>query len=148
MFEYKVIPAPSQGKRGKGAKGLAGRFANALSASINELAAEGWEYVRAESLPSTDRTGITRKRVESFQNVLVFRRPANAETAIIAPIPVEDAPVKTDEAPPQEPKVIEEPTDDPDLQEVFDAPDTVIEEGSDDIETPAPKPAKKSKKSK
>lgn len=74
-FVYKVIPAPSQGKRAKGAKGSAGRFANGLEAAINELASEGWEYVRAESLPSVERKGLTRRRSEEFQNVLVFRKP-------------------------------------------------------------------------
>lgn len=87
-FEYKVIPAPTNGKRGKGIKGADGRFANAFSETINELAHEGWEYMRAESLPSVERTGIMRKRQESFQNVLVFRRLSDAEPMI----------AKTDEA--------------------------------------------------
>jgi len=82
VFEYKVIPAPVSGKRAKGVKGADGRFANALSETINELAAAGWEYQRAESLPSVERKGITRKRHESFQNVLVFRRETDAEAVI------------------------------------------------------------------
>ncbi|PIB24232.1 hypothetical protein BFP76_03130 [Amylibacter kogurei] len=78
-FIYKVIPAPAHGKRAKGAKGIAGRFANGLETAINELAAEGWEYIRAESLPSVERVGITRRKVETFQNVLVFRKASDAE---------------------------------------------------------------------
>lgn len=73
-YKYQVIPAPSSGKRGRGAKGAAGRFANAFSELINEQAVNGWEYVCAESLPSYDRQGVLRKRVETYQNVLVFRR--------------------------------------------------------------------------
>lgn len=77
-FEYKVIPAPFSGKKAKGVKGADGRFANALSEAINELAASGWEYVRSESLPSIERHGVLRKRREVFQNVLVFRRESDA----------------------------------------------------------------------
>jgi hypothetical protein len=91
-FEYKVIPAPISGKRGKGVKGADGRFANALSETINELAAEGWEYQRAESLPSSERTGIMRKRHESFQNVLVFRRATDAEPIATESTEPEDEP--------------------------------------------------------
>jgi hypothetical protein len=79
IYEYKVIPAPFSGKRAKGVKGADGRFANALSEAINEHAIAGWEYVRAESLPSVERKGLMRKRHESYQNVLVFRRASNVD---------------------------------------------------------------------
>lgn len=82
VFEYKVIPAPLSGKRAKGVKGANGRFANALSETLNELAVAGWEYVRAESLPSIERKGVTRKRIESYQNVLVFRRETQNEAVV------------------------------------------------------------------
>tara|TARA_R110002096_G_scaffold120749_2_gene261543 strand:- start:7408 stop:7896 length:489 start_codon:yes stop_codon:yes gene_type:complete len=84
IYEYKVIPAPFSGKRGKGVKGADGRFANALSETINELAGDGWEYIRAESLPSVERKGVMRKRHESFQNVLVFRRANEVKESEIA----------------------------------------------------------------
>lgn len=76
VYTYKVIPAPEQGKKGRGMRTISARFANGLEAAINDLAVDGWEYVRSDSLPSNDRVGLTRKRVESFQNVLVFRKPA------------------------------------------------------------------------
>jgi hypothetical protein len=82
IFEYKVIPAPVSGKRAKGVKGADGRFANALSETINELASAGWEYVRAESLPSVERQGMMRKRHEAYQNVLVFRRMSDADPIV------------------------------------------------------------------
>jgi hypothetical protein len=84
-FEYKVIPAPVKGKRGKGVKGSQGRFANALELTMNELAAEGWEYQRADTLPSEERVGLT-GRTTTFQNMLVFRRALEPATdAALAP---------------------------------------------------------------
>ncbi len=77
-FEYKVVPAPRQGSRVKGVKGPAGRFANALESVINELAVTGWEYIRAESLPVDERQGLTMRKTESYQNVLIFRKVAQA----------------------------------------------------------------------
>ena len=88
-FEYKVVPAPRDGIRAKGVKGPAAKFAAALEASMNALAAEGWEYVRAETLPADERQGLTRWKTETTQNVLIFRRlidtPINEEP-VIAPI--------------------------------------------------------------
>jgi len=76
-FEYKVMPAPRRGTRVKGAKGPTGRFANAMETTLNKLAADGWEYIRAESLPADERHGITMRKVETYQNVLIFRRLAD-----------------------------------------------------------------------
>ncbi|HBZ42997.1 MAG TPA: DUF4177 domain-containing protein [Maritimibacter sp.] len=75
-YEYKVVPAPRKGKRAKGVKGLEARFAHTLSEALNELAIEGWEYLRADTLPVEERSGLTSKHT-SFQSLLVFRRPAN-----------------------------------------------------------------------
>lgn len=85
MFEYKVIPAPRRGQRTKTAKGTSGRFAYAMEVTLNELATDGWEYVRAESLPADERHGMMRKKVEEYHNVLIFRRATNAteEPAVI-----------------------------------------------------------------
>ena len=80
-FEYKVMPAPRRGTRVKGAKGPTGRFANAMEMTLNELAADGWEYIRAESLPADERHGITMRKVETYQNVLIFRRLADTAKA-------------------------------------------------------------------
>ncbi len=89
-FEYKVIPAPRDGIRVKGVKGPAAKFAAALEASMNSLAADGWEYVRAETLPADERHGLTRRKTETTQNVLIFRRlqteDARTEEPVIAPI--------------------------------------------------------------
>ncbi|MGR3433716.1 MAG: DUF4177 domain-containing protein [Shimia sp.] len=96
-FEYKVVPAPtrsaksakSKGLNGlggldglkgivKGAKTTEGRFAQTLEGLMNELGAEGWEYVRADTLPVEERQGLTQK-VTTYQNMLVFRRAKTSE---------------------------------------------------------------------
>jgi len=78
-FEYKVVPAPTRGKKAKGIRSSADRFANALSAVINDHAADGWEYLRTDTLPAEERQGLT-GRTTVFRNMLVFRRPAEEAT--------------------------------------------------------------------
>lgn len=72
-YEYKVVPAPKRGVKAKGLKTSDARYANALQATLNSEAVDGWEYLRAETLPSEERSGLT-GRTTVFQNVLVFRR--------------------------------------------------------------------------
>lgn len=72
-FEYKVVPAPKKGQRGKGVKGADARFAFALEQLMNEHAATGWEYQRTVTLPAEERSGIA-SRTTVYQNMLVFRR--------------------------------------------------------------------------
>jgi hypothetical protein len=72
-FEFKVIPAPKRGEKARGVKTTEDRFALALTNMMNELGADGWDYVRADSLPCEERTGFTGTKT-TFQNVLVFRR--------------------------------------------------------------------------
>ncbi|WP_343082210.1 DUF4177 domain-containing protein [Ostreiculturibacter nitratireducens] len=83
-FEYKAVPAPMRGEKARGVKTTADRFAHALTLAMNEMARDGWEYLRADTLPCEERTGLT-GRSTSFQHVLVFRRPfeeaAEAEAA-------------------------------------------------------------------
>ena len=78
-FEYKIVPAPSKSLQNKGLKSAEDRFAYTLEELLNELAAEGWEYQRAETLPSLERAGLTSTTTE-WRNVLVFRRSAMATT--------------------------------------------------------------------
>ena len=72
-FEYKVIPAPKRGEKARGVKTTEDRFAHALTLLMNELGAEGWDYVRADALPCEERVSLTGTKT-TFQNVLVFRR--------------------------------------------------------------------------
>ncbi|WP_342783965.1 DUF4177 domain-containing protein [Puniceibacterium confluentis] len=92
-FEYKVIPAPARGEKGKGVKGPEARFAHALELVMNEMAADGWEYQRAETLPSSERSGLTGS-VTQWRNLLVFRRPRDADVAAHQPRLL-DAPVSS-----------------------------------------------------
>ncbi|MEJ6709614.1 MAG: DUF4177 domain-containing protein [Amylibacter sp.] len=80
MFEYKAVPAPNRSKRVKGVKGTAGRFAAVLTQTMNEQAAEGWEYLRSDSLPVEEKPGMFKSKIETYQTVLVFRR------AVAAPV--------------------------------------------------------------
>ena len=72
-YEYKVVPAPARGEKERGLKTGAERFAHALGHLMNDLAAEGWEYWRAETLPAEERSGLTSKTTV-YHNLLVFRR--------------------------------------------------------------------------
>ena len=83
-YEYKVLPAPSRGQRGKGVKGSDGKFANALETLMNLMGSDGWEYQRADTLPSEERAGIASKTTV-FRNVLVFRRPIETDVEAFEP---------------------------------------------------------------
>jgi hypothetical protein len=72
-YEYKAIPAPRQGEKSKAARTTSDRFANALTSLMNRLGAEGWEYLRADTLPCEERVGFTGRQT-TFQHMLIFRR--------------------------------------------------------------------------
>jgi len=76
-FEYRVVPAPERGAKVKGLKRTPDRFAHALTEIMNRLGADGWEYLRAETLPCEERSGLTGRRT-TVQNMLVFRRRVTA----------------------------------------------------------------------
>lgn len=84
-FEYKVVPAPTKGQKAKGVKTPEGRFALSVESLLNEMGAEGWEYLRAELLPSEERTGLTGSAT-NWRNVLVFRRALGKGAVSRAPI--------------------------------------------------------------
>ena len=73
-YDYKVIPAPSKGRKAPGVKGAEARFAHSIQELMNEMAAEGWCYQRADILPSTERAGLASSQTV-YRSVLVFRRP-------------------------------------------------------------------------
>jgi hypothetical protein len=77
-YEYKVVPAPNKGLKAKGLKTAEERFAFALQELMNEMGAEGWEYQRADTLPSIERAGLTGSST-NWRHVLVFRRDLTAE---------------------------------------------------------------------
>lgn len=80
-YEFKVIPAPRRGEKAREAKTTEDRFALALSSLMNSLGRDGWDYVRADTLPCDERTGLTGTKT-TFQTVLVFRRPVGEEPPV------------------------------------------------------------------
>lgn len=70
--EYKVVPAPERAAKQRGLKGAA-LFAHSVEAVMNELAADGWQYLRADTLPQEERSGLTNKTT-TYRNLLVFQR--------------------------------------------------------------------------
>lgn len=142
-YEYKVVPAPTKGTKAKGVKTPQGRFANSIEGSLNMLAAEGWEYLRAELLPSEERSGLTGS-VTNWRNVLIFRRAldepeaeAVEEVPVVAPVampapelkgPALAASATELEAVPDDPAPVETPTKEEEAPEDT----TVDEDGEDD----------------
>lgn len=94
--EYKVIPAPTKGEKAKAAKGPEGRFAVSMSRLLNEMAEQGWEYIRADILPSEERSGLTSTQTV-WRTLLVFRRPVPQAAAVT---PFRHEPVVAAVAPP------------------------------------------------
>ena len=91
-YDYKVIPAPLRGLKGKGVKTAEERFANALQTVMNEQANDGWDYLRTDTLPSEQREGLMGKTTV-YQNMMVFRRTKVApRPAVISPEPSLGAP--------------------------------------------------------
>jgi hypothetical protein len=82
-YEFKVVPAPRKDEKLRGVKTVEGRFAQSLTTLMNQLGRDGWDYVRADTLPVDERSGFTGSKT-SFQYVLVFRRVLE-DVAVAAP---------------------------------------------------------------
>lgn len=125
VYEYKIVPAPTKGQKVKGARTPADRFAHALQTAINDLAKDGWDYLRADTLPSEEREGLMGKTTV-YQNMLVFRR-ALPDVADAAP---------ADEDPAPEPLALAAPV------APVATPPVLVADNSDatEPETPAPAP--------
>ena len=105
QFEYRAIPAPNTGTKAKGLKTRQDRFALSMTEALNDMAAEGWEYVRAEMLPVEERKGLTGTQT-TYQNVLIFRRLKEAALTLddsprirSVPAPTFDDPAPANDAP-------------------------------------------------
>lgn len=97
-YEYKLVPAPEKASKHKGLKGAA-NFAATLEDILNAMGAEGWHYLRADTLPQEERSGLTSK-VTTYRNLLVFQRELPEVEADPAPVaPPEDAPEETEDEP-------------------------------------------------
>ncbi|MEM7644062.1 MAG: hypothetical protein AAF366_16300 [Pseudomonadota bacterium] len=83
FYEFQVVPAPPKGERVPGLKTDEARMANTLTLLLNEMSLDGWEYVRADTLPnmsSADLSGTAAKTM----TLLVFRRPYEAAAPMAA----------------------------------------------------------------
>ena len=90
-YEYKVVPSPRKGEKAREAKTVPERFAVALSALMNRLGQEGWEYLRADALPCDERVGLTGSKT-TFQSMLVFRRMLDGAAVAALPLAMTEPP--------------------------------------------------------
>lgn len=94
FYEYRAVPAPRKGSNAKGVKGGPAKFANAVTELMNAMSADGWDYLRADTLPCEERQGLTGKTVK-YHSMLVFRRAlvqeaGVTETPLALPVPTEE----------------------------------------------------------
>ena len=92
-FEYKTVGAPEKGLRKRGLRSQSDRVAYAFEKLLKAEATDGWEYLRTDLLPVTERAGWFGRGHEMHRAVMVFRR--SLERAQSAPTlfsPVESAP--------------------------------------------------------
>ena len=73
-YEYKTVAAPRRERRFKGVKPGAEGFARTVEDVLNAECVDGWEYLRAESLPCDSRGGFFSRGHELLHTVLIFRR--------------------------------------------------------------------------
>ncbi|PID35913.1 MAG: DUF4177 domain-containing protein [Rhodobacterales bacterium] len=88
-FEYIAKPAPTKGTKARGVRSSADRLALSVTNAINEMAAQGWQYLRVDTLPVEERSGLTGK-VTTYQNLLIFQREIEVEVEEEAPLGLED----------------------------------------------------------
>ncbi len=75
IFEYKTVGAPEKGKRKRGRRSQSDRVAAAFEEILQAEAVDGWEYLRTDLLPVTERAGWLGRGHEVHRAVMVFRRP-------------------------------------------------------------------------
>ena len=95
-FEYKAIGAPERAKRKRGLRSQSDRVAAAFEEVLRAEAVDGWEYLRTDLLPVTERTGWFRRGHEAHRAVMVFRRPLGR----VSPVESEATPRRAPVAPP------------------------------------------------
>ncbi|MDQ7262022.1 DUF4177 domain-containing protein [Paracoccus sp. PS-1] len=107
-YEYTVIPAPARGEKVRGAKSGIERFAATLTDVLNDMARDGWDYVRVETLPAEERSGLT-SRTTVYHNLLIFRRALAAPGRQQVPLPAATAEPQPAEPAAMEPAAEETP---------------------------------------
>lgn len=75
QYDYKVVPAPRRLKRIRGVNSPGELCAATLAETLNAVAREGWEYLRADQVAAAQEGGWFRRGREVVETVLIFRRP-------------------------------------------------------------------------
>jgi hypothetical protein len=88
-FEYKVVPAPTQRRRGQRRVDGMDRYASTIADLMTEMGLEGWDFIGAEALRERRRKFFFLLH-DVERTIMVFRRPAklhalDAQTAEGAP---------------------------------------------------------------
>ena len=73
-YEYKCIGAPERPRRSRRAKTGSDRLARAMEKIMKDEAVNGWEYMRTDLVPVTEKGGFLSRPQEVHRAVLVFRR--------------------------------------------------------------------------
>lgn len=92
-FEYKTVGAPEKGKRQRGARSQSDRVAVAFDEVLQDEAVDGWEYLRTDLLPVTERAGWFGRGHEVHRAVMVFRRSLDPTPNVLA-MPPASAPAE------------------------------------------------------
>jgi hypothetical protein len=74
-FEYKVIPAPSQRRRGQKRVDGMDKYASTISDILTEMGLEGWDFIGAEAMTERRRKFLF-LITDIERTIMVFRRPA------------------------------------------------------------------------
>ncbi|MBW6506767.1 MAG: DUF4177 domain-containing protein [Rhodobacteraceae bacterium] len=98
-YEYTAIPAPTRADKNRALKTPGERFGATVGAVLNRMAADGWEYLRADVLPSEERSGLT-SRTTVFHNLLIFRRALAQDMHAHVSVPEVPEPLDAPDAPP------------------------------------------------
>ncbi len=97
-YNYKTIAAPRRLKKVKGVKGQDALLAHSVEELIAVEAAQGWEYLRADTFPVEAKGGMFSKPVVTERAVLVFRKPIAVQMAQpVAAQPGQPAPLQQNE---------------------------------------------------
>ena len=108
-YEYKVLPAPAKGRKAPGIKGPEAQFVHRIEQLMNEMGADGWDYQRADILPSEERQGLTSSHIV-HRSILVFRRALPQDQP---ETPVSEVMLAVASDTPEAPEAIEDPQPEP-----------------------------------
>ncbi len=79
-YEYKCVGAPEKPRKSRRAKTGSQRLAVSMEEVIQEEAVNGWEYMRTDLIPVTEKPGLFSRAQEVHRAVLVFRRELAVRT--------------------------------------------------------------------